>query len=189
VQFGLARCLAGSGQKQPALELLDHVLAANPNDWKALGERGWLSVQLDRPAEAEGYLRRAVSLAPPDLPLLIRFSDCLRLLGKQDEAREYRDRADRLKDEFRQAADLGDLIREKKPDDPAPRHQLACILLRLGKQEDALHWFQTALAKDPAYRPTHEALAAFYEKVGAWEQAARHRRLLQGPGDSDTSPR
>ncbi len=178
VLFGLARCLGGSGQKEQAIQFLERLLAKYPNDWKALAERGWLS-ELDRPAEAESYLRRAESLAPPDLPLLVRLSDCLRLLGKDEEARAYREKADRLKADFQRAADLGDLIREKSPNDPALRHELACILLRLGKQQDALHWFQTALEKDPTHRPTHEALAAFYEKVGGFDQAAYHRRLLQ----------
>jgi predicted Zn-dependent protease len=179
VLFGLARCLAGTGHKDQAVSLLDRLLAAHPNDWKALGERGWLSVEMDRPAEAEKYLRRAESLAPPDLPLLNRLADCLHLLGKEDQAREYREKADRLKADFERAAHLGDLIREKSPDDPALRHELACILLRLGKPRDALHWFQTALEKDPKYRPTHQSLAELCERSGDFAQAARHRRFLQ----------
>jgi tetratricopeptide (TPR) repeat protein len=186
VLFGLARCLAGRGPKKQALELLDRLLKEHPNDWKALGERGWLSVELDRPAEAETYLRRAESLAPPDLPLLVRLSDCLRLLGKDEEARAYQDKADRLKADFQRAASLGDQIREKSPNDPALRHELACILLRLGKQQDALHWFQSALDKDPVHRPTHKSLAAFYDKVGAFEKAAHHRRLLHGTSSVNT---
>jgi Flp pilus assembly protein TadD len=161
---------------------MDQVLKDHPNDWKVLGERGWLSVQLDRPAEGETYLRRAESLAPPDLPLLVRLSDCLRLLGKQEDARAYRDRADQLKADMQRAGQLGDLIREKSPNDPALRHELACILLRLGKQQDALHWYKTALEKDPTYRPTHESLAAFYTRVGATQLAAYHRQFLQSPG-------
>jgi tetratricopeptide (TPR) repeat protein len=179
VLFGLARCLAGQNQKEQAVQLLDRLLADHPDDWKALGERGWLAIQLDRPAEAEDYLRQAVSLAPPDLPLLIRLSDCLRLLGKQEEANDYRDRADQLKADMQRAGQLGDQIREQSPDDPALRHELACILLRLGKPKDALHWFETALEKDPRHRPTHESLAAFYEKAGDYTRAAHHRRLLQ----------
>jgi predicted Zn-dependent protease len=177
--FGLARCLAGQNQKEQAVQLLDRLLAEHPDDWKALGERGWLAVQLDRPAEAEDYLRQAVSLAPPDLPLLIRLADCLRLLGKQEEANDYRDKAERLKADMQRAGQLGDRIREPSPDDPALRHELACLLLRLGKPQDALHWFQTALEKDPRHRPTHESLAAFYEKAGDYTRAAHHRRLLQ----------
>jgi tetratricopeptide (TPR) repeat protein len=187
VLFGLARCLAGKGQKEQALQLLDRLLADNPNDWKALGERGWLAVELDRPAEAEGFLRRAVSLAPPDLPVLIRLSDCLRLLGKKEEAREYKDNADRLKADFERAAQLGDLIRDQSPNNPDLRHELGCILLRLGKHQDALHWFRTALQKDPRHRPTHQSLAEFYEKVGDIQQAAHHRQFLQVPGGAKRS--
>lgn len=180
VLFGLARCLAGSGHKDQAIKLLDELLAAHPDDWKALAERGWLCVELDQPKEAEPYLRLAESFAPPDLPLLTHLSDCLRLLGKDDEARVYRQKADQLKADIQRAAQLGDLIREQSPNDPALRYELACILLRLGKQQDALHWFQTALQKDPTHRPSHQALAAFYENVGAFEQADHHRRLLHG---------
>ena len=188
VLFGLARCQAGTGHKEQALQILDRLLAAHPNDWKALGERGWLTVEMDHTAEAETYLRRAESLAPLDLPLLIRLSECLRLLGKEDQTRLYREKADRLKADFQRASYLGDLIREKSPDDPALRHELACILLRLGKPQDALHWFQTALEKDPAHRPTHQSLAEFYDQVGDFQQAARHRRFLSTPGDPPSFP-
>jgi predicted Zn-dependent protease len=180
VLFGLARCLAGRGHKKPAAQLLDRLLADHPNDWKALEERGWLEVELEHAAEGEAYLRRAEALAPPDLPLLVRLSECLRLLGKEEESRAYQEKAKRLKADFERASYLGDQIRERSPNDPALRHELACLLLRLGKPQDALHWFQTALDKDPLYRPTHEALAAFYDKSGLFEQAAHHRRLLQG---------
>jgi len=186
VLFGLARCLGGSGRKEQAIQLLDRLLAKYPNDWKALSERGWLS-EMDRPSEAEGYLRRAEALAPPDLPLLVRLADCLRLLGKDVEAQAYREKADRLKADFQRAADLGDLIREKSPNDPALRHELACILLRLDKLQDALHWFQTALEKDPTYRPTHQSLVAFYDQVGNFEQAAHHRRILQRLDSANTA--
>jgi predicted Zn-dependent protease len=186
VLFGLARCFAGTGQEEKAVPLLDRLLGQHPNDWKALSERGWLAVQFDRPAEAENYLRRAAALAPPDLPLLVRLSDCLRLLGKDDEARTYRDKADRLKADFQRAAHLGDLIREKSPNDPALRQELACILLRLGKQQDALHWFQTALEKDPRHPPTHESLAAFYDQVGNFRQAAYHKRFRSELGGANT---
>jgi tetratricopeptide (TPR) repeat protein len=190
VQFGLARCLAGTGRTQQGLQLLNQLLADYPNDWKFLSERGWLAVQRDRPEEGETDLRKAHDLAPFDLPLLTRLADCLRLVSKQDEADEYQDKAKRLKADIQKAADLGDLIREKKPDDPDLRHQLGCLLLRLGKKQDALHWFQTALEKDPTHRKTHASLVDFYESVDAFEQADYHRRFLRGLGatSSATSP-
>jgi predicted Zn-dependent protease len=180
ILFGLARCLAGAGQKESALQLLDRLLADHPDDWKALEERGGLAIQFDQPVQAEAYLRRAESLAPPDLPLLLKLTDSLRLAGKLDEAHVYQDKAERLKADMQRAGQLGDLIREKSPNDPALRYELAGILLRMGKQKDALHWFGTALEKDPRHAPTHLSLAEFYAKTGNFGRAAYHRRLASG---------
>jgi tetratricopeptide (TPR) repeat protein len=185
VLFGLARAMAGNGQKEQAVSLLDQLLADHPNDWKMLGERGWLAVQLDRPAEGEKYLRRAVSLAEPDVPVLVHLSECLRLLGKNEESREYQEKADLLKAQFARAEELGDLIREKRPNDPDLRHELGCILLNLKNEAGALHWFQTALEKDPAHRPTHESLVKFYESKGDSQRAAHHRSFLQSANNKN----
>ncbi|MBP3954574.1 tetratricopeptide repeat protein [Gemmata sp. G18] len=179
VLFGLARCAAGAGANEQALTLFNQLLAANPDDWMVLTERGWLAVQLDRPRDGEVDLRRADSLAPPHVPPT-HLVNCLRLLGKADEARKYQEKVDRIQTDNKRAAELGGLIREKTPDDPEPRYELGRILLRQGKARDAVHWFETALAKAPAHRKTHEALAEFYQSVRAVERAEHHRRVLQG---------
>ena len=168
VLFGLARCAAGTGANDKALRLFNQLLASNPNDWMVLTERGWLAVQLDRPQDGEADLRRADALAPPDVPPthLVR---CLRLLGKTEEAGKYQEKVDRILADRKRAAELGDLIREKTPDDPEPRYELGRILLRQGRARDAVHWFNTALAKDPAHRKTHEALVEFYQSVQAFD--------------------
>jgi predicted Zn-dependent protease len=177
-RFGLARCLTANGKPAEAQRIFDHLIAERPNDWKALGERGLLALQLDRPAEGEAYLRRAAALAPPDLPLWTRFADCLNRLGKSDEAREYWTRADRLRADLKQAESLGKLIREERPRDPELRRELGCVLARVGKPQDALHWFRSALAEDPRHRPTHQSLAEFYEQAGDFDRAAVHRQAL-----------
>jgi tetratricopeptide (TPR) repeat protein len=190
VLFGLARCAAGTGANDKAMRLFNQLLESNPNDWMVLTERGWLAVQLDRPQDGEADLRRADALGPPDVPPT-RLVKCLRLLGKDEEARKYQEKVDRILADRKRAAELGDLIREKVPDDPEPRYELGCILLRHGRARDAVHWFNTALAKDPGHRKTHEALLEFYQSVRAFPQAERHRRFLQGLPDqsSGTPPR
>jgi tetratricopeptide (TPR) repeat protein len=189
VLFGLGRAFAGQGQKEQARELLDQVLAATTQDWKALSERGWIAVELDQPKEGEVYLRSALALAPPDLQLLTRLADCLRLNGKQEEARQYRERADRVRADLQRAGELGDLIRDKNPAGPTPRYELGSVLLRLGKKQDALHWLITALDQDPGHVKTHELLIEIYQSVGDVQRAEQHRRFLEGvtakpPGSS-----
>lgn len=179
VRFGLARCRAGENHKQEAIRLLDGLLADNPNDSMALAERGALAVELDDAATGEPLLRRAAALAPRDRTVLVRLADCLRVQGKEDEAQTLRDRVEQLRAEAVRATELGNLIREQKPNDPDLRCELGRTLLRMGKRQEALHCFKTALDRDPGHRKTHEALAEFYESVRDYAQAAAHRRFLQ----------
>lgn len=42
---------------------------------------------------------------------------------------------------------------------------------RLGRQEAAIHWYESALKIDPTHVPTLQALAPIYRETGAWERA------------------
>jgi predicted Zn-dependent protease len=179
VRFGLARCLAGENDKQQAIVLLDALLADHPNDWMALAERGWLAVELDDAATGEPLLRRAASRVPRNLTVMVRLADCLRVLGKEDEAHVLRERVEQLQAEVTRASELANLIREKKPNDPDLSCELGCTLLRMGNKVEALRCFKTSLDKDPDHRKTHEALAEFYESIHDYAQAATHRRFCR----------
>ena len=182
ILFGLARCAVGLGESDKALKLFNQLLDANPDNWMVLNERGKLAVQRDRPADGLPDLIAADSLTPPDTAPTDLVS-CLQQLGKHDEARKYQDKVNRILAARKRAAELGDLIRDKAPNDPELRYELGRVLLRLGKQKDAVHWLRSAVEKDPAHRKSHEALAEFFESVRAFEQADYHRRILQGlPG-------
>lgn len=181
VRYGLALCAVAAGDADTALRLFNQLLAANPNNWVVLNERGKLAVQLDRPADALPDLLKAESLAPPDAAPT-HLVGCLHLLGRHDEARKYQEKVDRIQADRRRSAELGDLIREKHSNDPELRYELGRVLLRLGKQRDAVHWLRSALEKDPGHRKSHEALAEFFQSVNAVELAEQHRRILQRLG-------
>lgn len=176
--FGIALCAAGTGEHDTALRLFNQLLDANPNNWTVLNERGKLAVQLDRPEDGVSDLRAADALAPPDVAPT-QLVNCLHLLGKSDEARKYQEKVDRILADRARAAQLGDQIRETSPNDPELRYELGSILLRLGKQRDAVHWLRTAIEKDPGHRKTHEALLGFFQSVNAFQEAEYHRRILQ----------
>jgi predicted Zn-dependent protease len=177
VTFALARCLAWSGRVDQAAPLLDGLLEREPDNWSVLSERGWLCLQLDQPARAEAYLRRAQSLAPPNQALLTRLSDCLRLLGKHAEARPFREQAEQLRAATVRSSQLAQRIRDEKPADPDLYHELACLYLLLGREPDALYYFREALRRDPQYPPTHESLARLRAGSAISGQAASAGRF------------
>jgi tetratricopeptide (TPR) repeat protein len=182
VLFALAHCLAEQGEKDRAAKLLDQLIAQEPNNPALLGERGWLCLERDQPEKAETYLRLAQALSSPNQELLMRLSDCLRLLGKHDEARTYREQAERLHLDTVRALDLTKSYRERGRNDPDLCHELGTVLLRLDKPDDALRFFHKALKINPNHQPTHQSLAAFYDRAGAYKQAAYYRsRLEQNP--------
>jgi tetratricopeptide (TPR) repeat protein len=176
VTFALARCMAHQGEKEPAAKLLDEMLASEPDNPLLLGERGWVSLELDRPKEALPFLRRAQARAEHDKVILSHLANCLNMLGKPDEARPLQDEVKRITDETQKTSLLTRQILEEKPQGPEPYHELGSAYQRLGQQKLAFHYFRKALQKNPRYGPTHEALADLYKSVGDYERAAAHRR-------------
>jgi tetratricopeptide (TPR) repeat protein len=166
VLFALARCLAEQGDKDQAVELLDRLLAREPNNPAVLGERGRLCLDRDRPEEAVDYLRRAQVLAPSDQVLLMRLSDCLRLLGKPDEARPFREQAERLQADRLLALKLTRRYREQDRKEADLCHQLGVVFLRLDQPDDAGRFFRKALKINPGHRPAQQSLAALQARAG-----------------------
>src|SRR5262249_10923312 len=102
--------------------------------------------------------------------------ECLEEQGKKDEAAVYLARFQQLEDDLRQ---LEKVIHEigKAPMNPEPRYQAGMICLRNGQEQEALRWLFGALEKDPRHRPTHTALAEYYERTGDRVRAAEHRKF------------
>jgi tetratricopeptide (TPR) repeat protein len=101
VRYTLASLYRVTGRPEEARNLLDAILAAEPDSVLALLERGALAVdqgQLDR---AEQCLVRAQKRAPEDPRTNFALSICLRAAGRPDEAKTFHDRSVRLVEERR----------------------------------------------------------------------------------------
>jgi tetratricopeptide (TPR) repeat protein len=66
VVLGAADLYAQSGQREQELALLDEMLRRDPNRAGLLSRKGFVQMQLSRPADAIVTLTRALSLAPAD---------------------------------------------------------------------------------------------------------------------------
>jgi tetratricopeptide (TPR) repeat protein len=99
VRSSLAFTRRALGQLDEARQLLDDILADNPNDVSALISRGYVAMDLLQYDEAEQLLRRAVRLAPDESQGYAALQACLRLEGKKAEAKHYHDRFEELEAE------------------------------------------------------------------------------------------
>jgi tetratricopeptide (TPR) repeat protein len=98
VLFGLASVRRDLGQLDEAQEILDELLALDPDDVTTLLERGLVALDArpDRPEEAERWLRRAYDLDPNSAEVNLALSTCLTRAGRAAEARPYQERFQQL---------------------------------------------------------------------------------------------
>jgi Tfp pilus assembly protein PilF len=104
----------------------------------------------------------------------------LNRLGKTEEAKIVEAKMAESAAEIRR---MDKLVREvnQKPNDPALRYEAGMIFLRNGFTQDGLHWLNTALDVDPNHRPTHQALADYFERTGDEARARHHRQFQDKP--------
>ncbi len=122
-RFSLASTRRALGQLEEARQVLDEMLASNPNDVSVLIERGYIALDTQRVEDAERWLRRAVELAPSDARSHLALSCCLRVAGKETEAKHYQDRFQQL--EAEQTSRREETIRQIKADEKPKKNELS----------------------------------------------------------------
>lgn len=175
VQLGLALCYLELGQAEEARRLLDPLVAAEPRNAQALAARGRVAQASKEFAEAEDWLRRAVAAAPYEREVVYAFTQCLQDRGKKDEAKKWFDRLARIDADLKRMTAVIRAI-HRAPHDPALRCEAGELMMRNGQEKEGLRWLDSALQQDPAHRPTHRALADYFERHGEPARAAAHRR-------------
>jgi Tfp pilus assembly protein PilF len=166
ILYGLACCLDAVNQPEHARQLLDKVLAEQPHHALALAERGRLAMEYESPAEAEPWLRRALTERPAEHDVLYSLYQCLQRLGKVREAAEIQARLKAVESDLQQ---LREAIQQvaTAPHDPEPRYRAGLILLRNSKDEDGLRWLASALVEDPRHEGARRALADYRQRSAA----------------------
>ncbi len=174
--LGLARCEILLGRTEEGTKLLDQLLSDHPRDARVLRERGKVALQEGQAEKAEKWLRQAAAPAPADPYTAYVLCNCLQLAGKREEAAAtlalFKNLQEGQKRLNKSLAAAGE-----SPRDPAPRAEAGAILLKMGEEEEGLRWLRSALRADPKHRPTHRALADYYQRKGDEERAEKHRKL------------
>jgi tetratricopeptide (TPR) repeat protein len=177
--LGLAACRIEQGRAADAVPLLERVPADDPARARALLLRGRAALEQRDAAGAERWLARAVREAPDDPEALHQLIVALRGQGKHAEADRLAPRLDAL---WRDLLRLKELVAAvaRDPEDAGPRHEAGVVALRLGRPDEAVRWWQSALRARGDHRPTHAALAEYFGRQGD-PCAESHRRLAQTP--------
>jgi Tfp pilus assembly protein PilF len=178
VLLGLAHCRRLLGEPEEAGKLLDALLQIFPEDASALAERGRIYLDKRQPAQAERWFRMAVNRAPYDRDSVYALYLCLQQSGKAQEAEEYRTKLKKIESQLSRLREVTRKIVET-PHDPALRHEAGMIFLHSGQSQEGLRWLYSALQEEPGYQPAHQALADYYERIGAREKALWHRRQAE----------
>lgn len=176
VLFGLARCRYTLHEVDEARQLLDEILERQPTHAAALLERGRLARHAGEVDEAEKWLRRAVDAAPGyDCEAQRLLCMLLEEANQTEDARRCRAQLSEREAHVLRVERLT-LQANREPHNVALRYDIARELMRLGREQDAVAALFFVLEQEPRHRPSHEALADYFERTGQHARAARHRR-------------
>jgi predicted Zn-dependent protease len=177
----LGTCQLLLGRPKEARQLMEAAIVHLPDDYALQIDLAKLDVQEGRGAAAERMLRKVLRGSPAETEALHNLVAALQLQGRIDEAlaaaKEYErykalvERSNKLLQEVVDSPTAG-------ADDYAETGRL--LILR-GNAQQGVYWLEQALARDPAHRAAHQALAEYYDKKGDREQGAAHRRWLPAP--------
>jgi len=170
-----ARCLRALGRGDEARELLDAWLPSHAGHGTVCLIRGQLELDRDELDPACEWLFRPETLALSSIEAHQILGQVYRRLGRQAEAQEREELGRRLDEDVRR---LHELTTQSltNPKDLFVRIEAGTILLRQGQDQDAARWLLSALQEDPNHKPTHQALAELYAKMGDHRRARDHRR-------------
>jgi tetratricopeptide (TPR) repeat protein len=173
--LGLARCRFDGHDLDQAAQLLDVLLAAQPDDIAALVECGRLALSRGQPAEAEEKLSHAATLAPWHREAYRLLQQCFQTLGKTSQVQSCQNHRRDLEMSDSQVGRLS-LRYRNSPRDPAVRFALALWCEQNGRDQEARRWLFATLLVDPHHGPAHAALADYFQRVGQPRRSAEHRR-------------
>jgi Tfp pilus assembly protein PilF len=186
--LGLANCQLMLKQHGEAQESLGRLLGQQPRHAAGLLLRARLEMDRDAPQQALLWLKKAEAAAPQEVDIVAALVQAYRQLGQTALANRYQQRHDELRKLTRRLDQLRTQIL-RSPGEIAPRHEAGVVCLRLGQARQAHDWLLAALALDPNHRPTHQALAECFEKMGDKHLAEYHRGRAADPAKLDRGTR
>jgi Flp pilus assembly protein TadD len=161
-QNNVGAMLVNSGNSKAALIHLARTVELRPDREKAYGGIGLALIQLDRAAEAEPNLKRALGKDASDVGVLNNLGKALLRQGKFDEAMPY----------LRRALVLDNV-------NVMARANLGAALAGAGRLQEALEQFHRAVELDQFAPEARIGLVQAYLEAGELKEAGKHFTILR----------
>ena len=177
VAMRLAQAFIKLNRTDEAEQILDRMVSRFPNDAPVLLERGRLALDRGQPAAAEGWLRRAASLAPWDYQINYSLLLSLKQQKKENAAKQVGETVRLLEADNIRLSALNEQLK-LQPYDMSLRCEIARVYLRQKHDREAIIWLQSALKIDPQHSLANQLLAEYYEGTGQPALALPYRKAL-----------
>ncbi len=184
------------GQRDIAFDLLQDVIAtphnqftqsfmrlsAMPEPGEAEFELGKLYFDESNYEKAETFLRKASKLSPDHLNAERQLGLTLQRLERETKAEAVMIRVEKKRKELAEIAPYLLRINARQEDYDA-RYQIGTILLKNGREERAIHYFNGVLIDAADHEPTHQRLFEIYSRKGQTDSqfidlANHHKHVL-----------
>lgn len=182
VLLGLAEGLHRRGETAEAKQLLARLLELDVEPRQraaAYSLLGQIAMSGKDYAEAARVLKEAVELIPGSVPFNYAYSRALSGAGREEDAKVYVKRYQRLQKLEDELQPLRDAL-IARPADSNLRSRIGETLVEMGETEAGVNWLLSVLFHDPGHRRTHRLLAEHFEKTGDIKLARKHRAIAEG---------
>lgn len=179
LQLAWADCLIRTGRTPEAKVLLDRLESVEPASVDLLFGLGRIDLWEGQTERGLERLTRARELDPQRNDVRYAYAQALAQAGQLDEARTEREAVERSTRAQARIFELSEQL-VKTPQDLETRFEIGQTLLAEGDSE-GVAWLETILRFDPLHRPTHAALADYFEAQRDSDRAQRHRQQAGSP--------
>ena len=181
-RYGLAQTALLKDDYRRAADLLEEILARDPDIGAVHYPLGMAYRGLGDDAQAEEHLRRRenAEIRPAD-PLMAALDSLLDTAGTYESsglAALDREEWPAAIEQFRQGLELD-------PDNPGLRHRLGTALFMTGDLDGAMAEFERVVRTTPDYYPSHYSIGVLLQQTGRHVEAVERfaTALRQRPGD------
>lgn len=172
-------------QLEDARRALDVLLRQQPTHSNGRLLQARLLLQEEKKEEALPILEDLAANRPYDIEARYTYALALLAAGQKERANAEFQFVSKGRETMSRTRGLMEQVSKKEPASVELRYEIGVALLQYESPQAGAGWLRSALDIDPHHRPTHEALAGYYEQQRNSELARFHRlQATSSPDDA-----